>query len=390
MKKIVLVGMVLCMLLGNVGCNTNKDSGDQDNIVNESITKDKQQNEKENNTEDNYTDDDIQTGDDKQIEPMNDSDLTVTDGENNITLDARYDDFKTTDKELDVSGSENNYVGEIYMENDIMYKVFSHEYNDFTLYSSNINYDNKEAESDTYYIMQMVIHGDQHETARGICVGDTTEDVYKVYGEGSEEDKVDDTYQYGTNSIVDDYQIIGNVTYSYKNYSLQFIFDKENIIREINLVVNPIGKLDPAVYKEDDVSVTKEEASSLDLLDYLAFNKEEFIDKTGIQVERGPEGDEYEYYTGYDQNLQIYFEEESVLMIQFYGDVEGYNLLGLSCGMTFKEAIKELNKRGLDYKYEENSGDYEVSLNKEKSASLYISTENSKVVSLFYSVNEIY
>lgn len=53
MKRIVLVGMVLCMILGSTGCNTNKENENKNGIVKESNAVEKQDNIQKNNQGDN-------------------------------------------------------------------------------------------------------------------------------------------------------------------------------------------------------------------------------------------------------------------------------------------------------------------------------------------------
>lgn len=391
MKKIVLLGMIFCMILGNAGCKTNMANENQNSIVEESNTKqnnttEEQVNSLKNNQGDSKEDQKTksETKEDKKIEPMSESDLTVTDGVNKITLDSLYDDFKTTDKEEKVNASDNNYVGEIYMQNDTAYKVYFHVYNDYTIYTSNINYDYKKADFDTYYIMQIAINGDKYETARGVHIGDMKEDIYKVYGEESKENK--DKEANLNNGISDnsDYQIKEEIEYNYKNYDLLFSIDQDDIIREINLVISPLGEV------KDDCTEDKEYTASVDLLDYIEYSKQEFIENTGLEVSKAPDGDEYELYMGYNQNLQIYFEDESVLMIQFYDKIEGFNLLGLNCGGAIDDAINNLKERGYEYTYNDNVEGYEVDLKGDDSETLFLRTENNIITCLFYSVNEIY
>ena len=381
MKRVILVGMVLCMILGSVGCNTNKVNENKNSIVKESNAIEKldiQGNSKENqNTQ-------SETKEEKKIKPMNESDLTVTDGVNMITLDSLYYDFETTEKEKIENASENNYVGEIYSEDDTMYKVFIHIYNDFTIYTANINYDYKEVDYDTYYIMQIDIDGGEYETARGVHIGDTKEDIYKVYGEESKEDKDKETNP--NSKILDnsDYQIKEEIEYNYKNYALLFSIDQDDIIRVISLIVNPLGEV------EDENTEAQVNADNVDLLDYVVCSKQEFIKNTGLEVSKEPDGDEYELYMGYSENLQVYFEDESAIMIQFFGEIEGYSLLGLNCGMRIDDAINELEKKGLECIYDDNAEVYEVNLKEDKSEILFIRTENYIITFLFYSINEIY
>ncbi|HEX3077616.1 MAG TPA: hypothetical protein VHQ24_12200 [Lachnospiraceae bacterium] len=279
MKRLLLIGMILCMALVNNGCNTSKENDnlssieagqvvdqgnseqqkdqgkDQVNKVQDSEiqqksqdqqkSEDQQKNEVQQENQDNKVNQTEPVQRNIEIEPLNESDFIVSDGTNEITLDSLYDNFTTTEKEIDTHGSENNYVGEIYV-GDSMYKVFSHTYKNFTIYTSNLNYDYKKADFDTYYITQIDITGGDYSTSRGIQIGDTKEDIYKAYGKElskSASSELSESQGIHSDIAVDDRSPVTETkAYTYRNYMLSFSLDKNGIILKTSLVVNPLGK----------------------------------------------------------------------------------------------------------------------------------------------------
>jgi hypothetical protein len=273
MKRLLLIGMILCMALVNNGCNTNKENDhlssiEAGQVVDQSNSKQQkeqgkdqvnevQESEDQQESEDHQVNEHQQENQDKlvnqtqttkvnkgivPIEPLNASDFIVSDGTNKITLDSLYDNFTTTEKEINTHASENNYVGEIYV-GDSIYKVFSHTYKNFTIYTSNLNYDYRKADFDTYYITQIDITGGDYSTARGIKLGDTKEDIYEAYGKELSSSASSESQ--GTHSDIaadDKNPVTETIAYNDKNYTLCFSLDKHGVILEINLVVKPLGK----------------------------------------------------------------------------------------------------------------------------------------------------
>ena len=234
MKRIVLIGMILCMTLVYNGCDTKRANEKLNSIKNQVI-------EKENS-------DQQEQGIDpnKQIESMNEEDLTVTDGTNMITLDSLYDTFETTEEEINTNNSEDNYVGEIPV-GEYIYKTYSHRYKDFEIYTSNMNYPYNEDDIDTYYITQIDLTSSKYMTARGASVGVDIDEVYDLYGEGKLTSDTDETNN-------TDKELI----YQFNNYELSFTYDGQGVVKKITLVVLPLEedsntKANNSVKNESDI-----------------------------------------------------------------------------------------------------------------------------------------
>lgn len=161
--KLVIIIMMICILL--MGCK---------HVVqkNEITSKDELQSAESEDPEKSKIQE--TSPEVEGIKPIDVSDFILSDGSNSIELDSLYDDFKTNELEEKV---ENNYVGEIYTE-EYVYKVFSHTYTDFDLYTSNSNYNLKNRDFDEYHITQITLKNSNYTTARGITIGSDLEDVY--------------------------------------------------------------------------------------------------------------------------------------------------------------------------------------------------------------------
>lgn len=141
------------------------------------------------------------------IKILEEKDFTVTDGKDSISLDTSYKNFKIDKEEKKL---DNNYVGE-YVSGEYTYKNFVHEYEDFSIYVSNINYNFKNRNFDEYYITQITLKNSNFKTFRGIAIGSNIEDIQKLYGNGEK-------------SIVDG---ITFLNYRLNDKELSFILDKE-------------------------------------------------------------------------------------------------------------------------------------------------------------------
>lgn len=159
-------------------------------------------------------------GYDKKIAPVNNEDFTVTINGHKFSLDDRWDNEKISlaGKELD-----SNFVGDV-EAGDVSYKFWQHNYNGYSIYSSNIYYDKEKRDIDEYVIAQISLDADQSSltTMRGIKSGDTLQDLLKKYGPGKEDDSDGEKW----------------IEYEYQNKKISFQIDGgkvSNIIMVISV-----------------------------------------------------------------------------------------------------------------------------------------------------------
>ena len=148
-------------------------------------------------------------------------DFTVYDGAKNfITLDSPYGAFAIDA----IEETDSNYVGEIY-SGELVYKVYCHNYTDFDLYTSNMNYSFKNRGFDNYYITQITLKTSMFKTHRGIAIGSSVEDLMSAYGFGEE--------------VIEDGNT--NVSYTFNDMKLQFTIDENKRIQGISLLCREIS-----------------------------------------------------------------------------------------------------------------------------------------------------
>lgn len=112
--------------------------------------------------------------------PINEDDFSITDGKNVISLYMTFKDLKLNKTELKV---DNNYVGET-KSNGFVYKYYMHQYDEFDLYVSNVNYNFKSKNFDDRYISQITLKKkSDFKTPRGITIGSTLKEVDEAYGQ---------------------------------------------------------------------------------------------------------------------------------------------------------------------------------------------------------------
>lgn len=116
----------------------------------------------------------------RTVAPLTAKDFSVSDGVDTITLDAPYDGFKVSRTEEPM---ENNYVGERFSGKSV-YKYFVHQYADFDLYTSNVNYNLKNRDFNEYHISQVTLKSSSLRTPRGAAIGSTAKEVADAYGRG--------------------------------------------------------------------------------------------------------------------------------------------------------------------------------------------------------------
>ena len=150
--------------------------------------------------------------------PIEKNDFVVTDGESVIALDAP---FAALDIGIEENETGSNYVGEIF-EGDLAYKIYSHEYADLILFTSNLKYDQKNREFDYYYISQIALKTPAFHTGRGISIGSDVEDLIKKYGAGAQSALADATM----------------IEYSIDDWIIVFVAENDRIVGII-LYVSP-------------------------------------------------------------------------------------------------------------------------------------------------------
>ncbi|WP_310603871.1 hypothetical protein [Anaerosporobacter sp.] len=377
MKRIVLLGMVLCMLVGNVGCSSTKKVNENLNRIEAEQGEDTagqniEQETSQENQEDQTTQENIENVP-KEIAPINASDFAITDGENLVLLDSLYDDFETPEEEIEKGASVNNYVGEVYV-GEYVYKTFYHNFKDFNIYTSNTNYTFRGVDFDTYYITQIDLRTDKYKTARGAYIGIDIKEVLELYGEGE--------------IISDDYdeKACMRLMYQYENYLLSFVYNDKDVVFRIVLSVSPIE--DDSEEKPSSDEIIEKVTEGIDIYDYIDCNEQEFLEETGLEIEKAPDGDEYDSYVGYNEMISVYFNKHKIIMMHLFGEIQGYNLFGINCGMTIDDALAVLKERGFEYSYDNEMECYEVVSKEDDSFILYISIEKDIVTNLFYSIND--
>lgn len=152
------------------------------------------------------------------IQQLKVEDFKVYSEKNTIELGSLYEKFTENNTEKEEGF---DYVGEIYKENQPCYKVYNHYYADFDMYTSNLNYDVENRDFNTYIIQQITLKTPVYKTNRDISIGSGLNDVINAYGEGNE------TLENENRTLV----------YTFGNKSIRFMFDKQDIVEGIVLVV---------------------------------------------------------------------------------------------------------------------------------------------------------
>ncbi|MBD2801530.1 hypothetical protein ID854_13965 [Xenorhabdus sp. M] len=112
-------------------------------------------------------------------EYINVSDFTITNGKVWITLNESYHLFE----KRNIAGKQNyhNFIGG-FMFGDYYYKFNQHDYNDFSLVTSNVNYDKRLMDMDGDYIISSItLKNRSYETLRGVKIGDSVDKVMDLY-----------------------------------------------------------------------------------------------------------------------------------------------------------------------------------------------------------------
>lgn len=158
---------------------------------------------------------------DKQSKPLEEKDLTVRSKEEQITLDAHYSDLKVNEDSLNQEGTllTSEMIGDYY------YKYYMHEYTDFKIVTSNLNYNVKGEDFNTYYMVQIDLKTPVFETMRGIKIGSSKEQVVNAYGEGQE---TETPSEWG---------------YTFKNKAIYILFNSIDKVEHIRLVVDKLPQV---------------------------------------------------------------------------------------------------------------------------------------------------
>ncbi|WP_310602519.1 hypothetical protein [Anaerosporobacter sp.] len=268
MKRIVLFGMIVYMVLGNVGCSSTKKINENLNRIEMEQREDTAEQKTEQETsQENQEDHDTQENSGnvpKEIVPMNASDLAVTDGENMVLLDSLYDGFETTEEEIETETSENHFVGEIYVD-EYVYKTYFHQFKDFEIYTSNTEYPLKGEDMHTYHIRQISLLTDKYRTARGAYIGIDIKEVLELYGEGE---------SFSASDYYEEKNCKG-LGYRYDNYSLKFVYNDRGVVVHIDLYVRLIGA---DSFPKDNEEEQSEESETEQICRKIEFNQAIEID----------------------------------------------------------------------------------------------------------------
>ena len=148
---------------------------------------------------------------------LQEDDFTVTGGQDRITLDDPFREFKTAKKEKSfelvgwvAAGREN-------------YKYIVHMYPGFQIVTSNENFGLKNRKFDDRYISVIMLgNGSDYKTARGLAVGSSMQEILDAYGNGYRQMVQHESglvIEYGTDKV------------------LRFFTDKEQKVTIITLLV---------------------------------------------------------------------------------------------------------------------------------------------------------
>jgi hypothetical protein len=151
---------------------------------------------------------------------LNRDDFKISDGNDTIILDTPYKDLSIRQSEIKTNNSINNFVGN-QVSGGYTYKYYSHQYDDFTLYISNANYNLKNRNFDEMHITQITLKTNNFKTPRGVHLGSTVQDVVNQYREGMKSAE-------GADTIID---------YKLNDMKLSFKIDNQQIVQGIILSI---------------------------------------------------------------------------------------------------------------------------------------------------------
>ena len=135
------------------------------------------------------------------LKSLGEEDFSVSDSKNSIQLDIPFFSLNIdTPKKTDENMSSHIYFVSYVYSGVYVYKVYTQEYYDITIYISNYNYNFKGRDFDDYFITQITLVNSNFKTYRGITVGSTVQEVYSKYGytkESIEDDRTSLRYTLG-------------------------------------------------------------------------------------------------------------------------------------------------------------------------------------------------
>ncbi|PIJ85790.1 MULTISPECIES: hypothetical protein [unclassified Erwinia] len=147
--------------------------------------------------------------------PLNRADFTVIINQHKVALMAFWDSALA---EKLGPASHSDYVGSSPEEGG-GYKFYRYQYDSFTLYTSNLDWEKQRQEIDSYRIAQITLHSPVLRTARGIHIGSTEQAVLQAYGTG----------------VYESYQDIQRRCYRFQGMELVFTL-QHNDVNAITLV----------------------------------------------------------------------------------------------------------------------------------------------------------
>lgn len=126
------------------------------------------------------------------ILPLSDKGYSLVINNETFSLGDKWDALRKYQAGKELS---NSYVGDVEV-NATSYKFYQHNYEGYTIYSSNIYYDKQNRDVDEYVISQISLDDLSIKTSRGIVIGDPLSAVVKSYGAGKEDDSDNERWIY--------------------------------------------------------------------------------------------------------------------------------------------------------------------------------------------------
>lgn len=155
---------------------------------------------------------------DRHVEPVTREDFTVQTNAFSLSLGQMWGP--------EVSAApgralRDDYAGEVPF-GEQSYKFYRHTYSGLDIYSANLWWDKARRDFDDYIVAQITFSAPQYKTHRGAGVGDTTEDIERLYGPAKpSEEEGAQWLSYACEEQVLSFEIVQNkvvsVTLSYDN-----------------------------------------------------------------------------------------------------------------------------------------------------------------------------
>lgn len=119
--------------------------------------------------------------------PLDAQDFAVTVNQQNVALMEHWNDDLAG--QLGSSDS-SDYVGESPADSG-SYKYYRHQFGDFTLFISNLDWDKQQRDINAYRVAQITLHSPALTTARGIHIGSSEQALLTAYGDGAHQRYLD-------------------------------------------------------------------------------------------------------------------------------------------------------------------------------------------------------